>query len=124
MRTIDAQRQPYGKSQRLLYQLFLPIGVLVNLGLGILIISGLKPLGWLGWLEVGAGVFCCLVSGWISASVWSTVYWQRTMSRQVAVWRQIADAFFTWVDDVQLPAETVHRLKTSLDKVVPTSQTN
>jgi hypothetical protein len=41
------------------------------------------------------------------------------MARQVAIWRQIADAIFTWVAEAPLPADAVQRLKKSLDEVVP-----
>jgi hypothetical protein len=44
------------------------------------------------------------------------------MARQVAVWRRIADAFFAWLEDAPLPPEALHRLKSSLDEVVPTAE--
>lgn len=110
------------RPQRLFYQVFLPLGIVANLVLGVLILTRLRPDGWSGWLLVGTGAFCCLVAGWLSAAAWSKVYWNRSMARQVALWRQIADAFFTWVEDVPLPAESVHRLRAALDRVVPTSE--
>jgi hypothetical protein len=42
------------------------------------------------------------------------------MARQVALWRQIADAFFTWLEEAPLPPESLRNLKSSLDRVVPT----
>lgn len=110
------------RPHRLFYQLFLPLGVLANVALGVVILVGLNPTGWSGWLQLGTGAFCCIVAGWLSAAAWSKVYWNRSMARQVAVWRQIADAFFTWLEDAPLPAEAVHRLNASLDRVVPHSR--
>jgi hypothetical protein len=102
---------------RLFYRVFLPIAVAVNIGLGILVLSNLRPQGWLGWLEVLSGAFCCLVAGWLAASAWSKSYWGSAMARQIIVWRQIADAIFVWLEDAPLPAEALQRLKTSLDEV-------
>jgi len=110
------------RPQRLFYRLFLPLGILANLGLGILILSGLRPESWPGWLQVASGAFCCVVAGWLSAAAWSKVYWSRSMARQVALWRQISDAFFTWLEEAPLPADSVRHLKTSLDEVVPSSE--
>jgi hypothetical protein len=95
---------------------------MANLALGIMLFMGLKPEGWSDWLLVGTGAFCCLIAGWLAAAAWSKVYWNRSMARQVALWRQITDAFFTWVEDVPVPAESVHRLQASLDRVVPHSE--
>lgn len=107
---------------RLFFRVFLPLGVLANLGLGIFILSGLKPQGWTGSLEVGTGAFCCMVAGWLAAAAWSKSYWNNAMARQVAVWRRIADAFFAWLEEAPLPAEALTRLKTSLDEAVPTTE--
>jgi hypothetical protein len=109
--------------QRLYYRLFLPLGVLANLALGLVILMRLiKSDGSVGWLEVGTGALCCAIAGWLAAAAWSKSYWHRSMARQVAVWRRIADALFTWIEDAPLPAETVYRLKASLDEAVPTPQ--
>jgi len=108
------------KSERVFYGIFLPIGVLANLGLGILILSELNPIDWLGAVKLGTGVFCCLVAGWLAAAAWSQSYWSRTMTRHVAVWRRIADTMFAWLESAPLPAEDLNRLKSSLDEVVPT----
>ena len=104
---------------RWFYGVFLPLGVLANLGLGIVIIAGLHPSSWPGWLEVGTGAFCCMVAGWLAAAAWSKSYWNNAMARQVVVWRRIADAFFGWLEEAPLPAEALTRLKTSLDEAVP-----
>jgi len=105
-------------SERLFYRVFLPLGLLANLCLGILILAGLHPQSWPGWLEIGTGAFCCVVAGWLAAAAWSKSYWNRTMTRQVTLWRQIADTFFAWLEEAPLPAESLTGLKSSLDKVV------
>jgi hypothetical protein len=102
------------------YRVFLPIGVALNLGLGILILSYLRPDAWLGWLEVATGAFCCLVAGWLASAAWSKSYWGGAMARQIAMWRQMADAIFGWLEEAPLPAEALQRLQRSLDDVVPT----
>jgi hypothetical protein len=107
--------------ESLFYRVFVPLGILANLVLGIFLLTGLRPEGWSDWLLVGTGAFCCLVAGWLSAAAWSKVYWNRSMARQVAVWRQITDTYFSWIEDVPVPAESVHRLRASLDRVVPGS---
>lgn len=101
------------------YRIFLPVAVTANLVLGVLILVGLAPDGWLGWLQVGTGAFCCLVAGWLAASAWSKSYWGNAMARQVARWRKIADTIFAWLEEAPLPADALHRLKRSLDEVVP-----
>ncbi len=104
-------------STRLFYRVFLPLSVVLNLGLGIAVLNDLKPEGWLGWLEVATGAFCCLVAGWLAAAAWSKSYWSAAMTRQVIAWRQIADAIFTWLEEAPLPAEALQRLQGSLDEV-------
>jgi hypothetical protein len=108
-------------SQRFFYTVFLPIAVAVNLSLGIVLLSRLEPQGWPGLLEVATGAFCCLVAGWLAAAAWSKSYWGSAMARQVAIWRQIADTIFAWLEEAPLPAEALQRLKRSLDEVVPRS---
>lgn len=110
------------RPHRLFYLVFLPLGVLANIALGVVILTGLHPVGRLAWLQLATGAFCCVVAGWLSAAAWSKVYWNRSMARQIALWRQITDAFFTWLEDAPLPAEAVHRLNASLDRVVPHSE--
>jgi hypothetical protein len=70
-------------SGRLFYRVFLPIVVAVSLGLGVVILSNLRPDAWLGWLEVSTGAFCCVVAGWLAASAWSKSYWGSAMARQI-----------------------------------------
>ena len=106
-------------SNTLFYGVFLPLAVGANLALGVWILRGLEPQGWIGWLQVGTGAFCCLVAGWLAAAAWSKSYWGNAMARQVAIWRRIADTFFAWLEDAPLPADAIHRLKRSLDEVVP-----
>jgi hypothetical protein len=115
---------PATRSQTLFYRVFLPVGILANLALGIMLLNGLRPEGWSDYLLVGTGAFCCLIAGWLAAAAWSKVYWNRSMARQVALWRQITDTFFTWVEDVPVPAESVKRLQASLDRVVPNSESS
>ena len=120
-RVVAGQRLRLLKSERAFYGIFLPLGVLANLGLGVLILSRLSPMDWAGWLLLGTGAFCCLIAGWLAAAAWSQSYWSRTMARQLAVWRRIADTIFAWLEDASLPAEDLNRLKSSLDQVVPTA---
>jgi hypothetical protein len=108
--------------QRFFYVLFLPLGVVANLGLGLFILTGLHPATWPGWLEVGTGALCCVIAGWLAAAAWSKSYWHRSMARQVATWRRIADAFFSWVEEAPVPAESLHSLRSSLEEAVPGSQ--
>jgi hypothetical protein len=107
------------RSQRFFYRLFLPLGVLANLGLGVFILTGLHPATWPAWLEVATGALCCVIAGCLATAAWSQSYWHRSMARQVATWRRIADAFFTWVEDAPVPAEALHSLKSSLEEAVP-----
>ncbi|HKW60283.1 MAG TPA: hypothetical protein VJR46_11090 [Candidatus Dormibacteraeota bacterium] len=119
----ETEPEPSSRA-RAFYKVWLPLGIFANLGLGVFVLADLGPTSWTDWLQVGTGAFCCMVAGWLTAALWSKVYWNRSMARQVAVWRRIADAFFTWVEDAPLPAEAVHRLKVSLDQVVPTKEGN
>jgi hypothetical protein len=105
-------------SGRIFYRVFVPVAIAVNLALGLLVLSVLRPTGWLGWLEVGTGAFCCVVAGWLAASAWSKVYWGATMARQINVWRHIADAIFIWLEEAPLPADALQPLKKSLDEAI------
>ena len=89
----------------------------VNVVLGVAVLADLRPVGWLGWLEVATGAFCCIVAGWLAAAAWSKTYWGGAMARQIAAWREIADAIFVWLEDAPLPAEALQPLKTALDEV-------
>ena len=118
-RQVERRSGPYPLRDQLFYRVFLPLAVFVNLALGVVILLRLSPAGWTQWLEVGTGVFCCVVAGWLAAAAWSKFYWNNAMARQVAVWRRIADAFFGWLEEAPVPADALTRLKTSLDEVVP-----
>jgi hypothetical protein len=122
VKTVEAERVssvPETRVQRLFYAVFLPLGVVANAVLGVIILSGLRPEGWAGWLQIAAGAFCCAVGGWLAAAAWSKSYWSRTMASQVALWRSIAGAFFIWLEDAPVSTEALQRLKSSLDDVVP-----
>ena len=123
VRGINRRSRSYATAkERFFYGVCLPLGMLANVALGVLILAGLHPEGWPGWLEVGTGGFCCVVAGWLAAAAWSKSYWNNAMARQVAVWHRIADAFFGWLEEAQVPPESLNRLKTSLDEVVPASK--
>lgn len=109
--------------QRIFYGLFLPLGVLANLCLGVLILTGLNPHAWSDWLQIATGALCCLIAGWLAAAAWSKFYWYRSMGRQVATWRRIADAFFAWVEEAPVPPESLRSLKSSLEEAVPNTET-
>jgi hypothetical protein len=100
------------------YSFFIPLGLITNLGLGLVLLGGLNPEGWSGWLRLGTGAFCCALGGALAATALSYSYWSRTMARQIALWRRIADTFFTWLEDVRLPAEALRSLNASLDEVM------
>lgn len=107
---------------RLFYSVFLPLAVAVNLALGVVILTELRPSGWLGDLELGSGGFCCAIAGWLGAAAWASSYWGRAMALQISAWRMMADAIFAWVEDTPLPSEALQRLKLSLDDVTTPSR--
>jgi len=106
-------------SHRLFYLVFLPIGSVANLSLGLVVLTALRQQNDLSSLELGAGAFCCMIAGWLAAVAWSRSYWNRSLARQVAVWRRIADTFFAWLEEAPLPADALRSLKSSLDEAVP-----
>jgi len=108
--------------QTLFYGLFLPLGVVANLALGVVILTGLNPYTWSDWLLIGTGALCCVIAGWLASAAWSKFYWHRSMARQVATWRRIADAFFEWLEHAPVPAESLRSLKSSLEDAVPASK--
>jgi hypothetical protein len=118
-----ATRVPTRRADRFFYEIFLPFGAAANLALGLIVLSGLGTSNEFGWLELGTGAFCCIVAGWLAAASWSRFYWSRNMARQVAVWHNITDTFFNWLEDAPLPVEAVQRLKSTLEEVVPTAAT-
>lgn len=107
------------KAQRVFFWGFLPLGAITNLVLGLVVLTDLKQQGSFGWLELGTGAFCCMVAGWLAATAWSRSYWNRNIARQVTLWRSIADAFFTWLEEAPLPVDSLHTLKESINEVVP-----
>lgn len=109
---------PKGSHARFFYRVFVPVSIAANLALGVAVLGNLRPEGWLGWLEVATGAFCCVVAGWLAASAWSKSYWGSAMARQITTWRQIADAIFAWLEEAPLPAEALQRLKASLDEAL------
>lgn len=104
---------------RFFYGMFLPLGVLLNVGFGVLILTGLRPDGWIGSLQLGTGAFCCFVGGCLAAALWSKSYWSKAMARQVAMWHRISDVFFGWLEEAPVPAEAMRRLKNSLEETIP-----
>ena len=97
------------------FKVLLPLFVAANLGLGLLVLAQLGPHEWLQWMEVGSGAFCCAVAGWLAGSGWSKSYWGESMARQVFAWHRMVDAIFTWVEDLPVSAESVNRLRRTLD---------
>jgi uncharacterized membrane protein len=119
VRQVDQRSRSHRLRDRWFYTVFLPVAVLANLGLGLLILDGLHPGDWSGWLQIGTGAFCCVIAGWLAAAAWSRSYWNHAMAHQVAVWRRIASAFFVWLEEAPLPADALNRLKASLDEALP-----
>ncbi len=120
--TVAEPRLTEPASHRLFYSVFLPMGAVANLTLGLFVLTGLRQQNELSSLELGAGAFCCMIAGWLAAVAWSRFYWNRNLARQVVVWRRIADAFFAWLEEAPLPADALRTLKSSLEEVVPGSQ--
>jgi hypothetical protein len=102
------------------YRVVLPGFTLVNLGLGVFTLLGLKPAGILGYMELGTGVFCCCIAGWLAGAGWSKSYWGSAMERQVTAWRRIVDAMFRWIEEAPVPADSLRTLKRSLDETLVT----
>jgi hypothetical protein len=110
----------YARGNRFFYSIFLPAGAVVNLVLGLIVLTAMQAdIFGLSWLELATGAFCCMVAGWLAAIAWARFYWRRSMARQVARWGSIVDTFFAWMEDAPLPAETVKSLKSSLEDVAP-----
>ena len=109
------------RSHGLFYLVFLPLGATANLVLGLVVLRELDPAGTFSWLQLATGAFCCMIAGWLAAAAWSRFYWNRQVTRQVALWRRISGTFFAWLEDAPLPPDALHRLKSSLDEVVPKS---
>lgn len=95
------------------------VGLMADFGLGLILLDRLVSPGWSGWLQLGGGATLCIVAGWIASSVWSRSYWNKSMARQLAVWRRITDAFFAWVEDLPVSTEALDDLRVSLEEAVP-----
>ena len=100
------------------YKFVLPAFTLANLGLGLYTLTMLGPTGWLAWVELGTGAFCCAVAGWLTGAAWSKSYWGSAMERQVRTWRRVVDAMFRWLEEAPVPADSLHLLKRSVDKAI------
>ena len=44
------------------YRFVLPVFTVANLGLGLFLLTMLRPPGWLAWLELGTGALCCCIA--------------------------------------------------------------
>ena len=95
------------------------LGLLAVLGLGLALLHDRVSPGLSGWLRICIGGSLCLSAGWIASTIWSRSYWNRSMARQIAVWRRITDAFFAWVEDLPVSTEALNDLKVSLEEAVP-----
>lgn len=104
---------------RWFFRVVLPLGALANLGLGVLLVSNLHPVGWPGWLQLAIGAFCCVIAGWLGSAAWARTYWNDALVKQVTIWRRISDAIFGWLEDAPVPPEALTGLMRSLDEVVP-----
>ena len=102
------------------YRVVLPGFTLVNLGLGVLTLMGLRPAGITGYMELFTGAFCCGIAGWLAGAGWSKSYWGSAMERQVTAWRRIVDAMFRWIEEAPVPADSLRTLKRSLDETLVT----
>jgi len=102
------------------YRVILPGFTVVNLLLGIITLVQLRPAGWLAWMELGTGAFCCAIAGWLAGAGWSKSYWGSAMERQVTAWRRIVDAMFRWIEEAPVPADSLRTLKRSLDETLVT----
>ena len=100
----------------LFYRLILPALAVLNLTLGLVLLSLLPPRGLVGWPIALTAAFCCLIAGWLGASAWSKSYWAIVMTRQVVTWRRMVDAIFEWLEDAPVPADSIERLKRSLEE--------
>lgn len=104
------------RRELVLYRLVVPILAVANLVLAGVVVSNLQPTGWLDWLEVATAGFCCIVAGWLGASLWSKSYWAQVIARQVAAWRRMADTIFEWIEELPVSSDAVDRLKRSLEE--------
>jgi len=102
------------------YRVVLAGVTLVNLGLGIFTLTGLRPSGLLEWMMLGTGALCCGIAGLLAGAGWSKAYWGSAMERQVTAWRRIVDTMFGWIEEAPVPADSLRTLKRSLDETLVT----
>jgi hypothetical protein len=102
------------------YRVVLPGFTLVNLGLGVFTLLGLHPSGAIQYMELGTGVLCVGIAGYLIGAAWSRLYWNSAMERQVSAWRRIVDAMFRWIEEAPVPADSLRTLKRSLDETLVT----
>ncbi|MBJ7599597.1 MAG: hypothetical protein DLM67_09750 [Candidatus Nephthysia bennettiae] len=102
----------------ILYWFILPGLTLGNLGVGLFLLTMLRPPVWVAGVELGAGALCCCVAGWLGGAAWTKSIWGSAMERQVRTWRRIVDAMFGWIEEAPVPADSIHTLKRSLDKAI------
>ena len=103
---------------KIFYWFILPGFTLGNLGLGLFLLTMLRPPVWVAGLELAAGALCCCVAGWLGGSAWTKSIWGSAMERQVRTWRRVVDAMFGWIEEAPVPADSIHTLKRSLDKAI------
>ena len=99
------------------FRVILPVLALVNLALGLFLLSMLRPHGWVDWLVALTAGFCCLVGGWLGASGWSRSYWGQVMAIQVGTWHRIADAILEWLEELRIPPDKLDRLRRRLEEL-------
>lgn len=95
----------------------LPFLALVNLCLGFLLLSMLRPRGWLDWLVAVVGGFCFLVGGWLGASGWSRTYWGQVMTVQVRAWHRMSDTILDWLEELRVSPDNLERLRRRLEEL-------
>lgn len=109
-----------GERGRLFYRVVLPVLVLVNLSLGLYDLSLVTPRDPVGLGVLAGGAFTLVLAGWLAGAWWSRLYWRGVMHRQVGVWRDVVDVVFGWIEELPLPAESLRRLKTRIDRTIST----
>jgi hypothetical protein len=103
----------------LFYRVILPCCVLVNVVLGLYNLSYLKPQGTTGWAVLAGGAFSLILAGFLAGAWWSRTYWRSVMNRQVLTWRGVVDAVFGWIEETPVSADSLRRLKSSIDRSLP-----
>ena len=103
------------------YRIVLPILTLANLVLAAMVATSLRPNGWLDWLSVATAGFCCVVAGWLAASLWAKSYWAQVIARQVSAWRRMADTMLEWIEELPVSNDALDRLRRSLEEATPSN---